>query len=76
MPIYEFECKDCFKESEILTHKSEWMGHINCPSCGSSNLEKKLSVFATSSQEISNKNFDSSPCSGIPTNCGRCSLEN
>jgi putative FmdB family regulatory protein len=45
MPIYEFHCEKCGKDSEILVRSSKWTG-TKCPSCGSSKLEKKLSTFA------------------------------
>lgn len=47
MPIYEFHCAKCEKDSEILVRSSKWQG-AKCPHCGSSRLEKKLSVFASS----------------------------
>ncbi|MAL86338.1 MAG: hypothetical protein CMI23_08310 [Opitutae bacterium] len=74
MPIYEFNCEDCNKDSEILVRSSEWKGHTNCPSCGSVKLEKKLSVFAASTSEGSSVEIP--PCSGMPSSCGRCSLDN
>ena len=74
MPIYEFNCEDCNKDSEILVRSSEWKGHAKCPSCGSVKLEKKLSVFAASTSEGSSAEIPT--CSGMPSNCGRCSLDN
>ncbi|MGA1235966.1 MAG: FmdB family zinc ribbon protein [Limisphaerales bacterium] len=47
MPIYEFACDKCGRDSEILVRSSEWKG-TKCPHCGSTRLEKKLSVFASS----------------------------
>ncbi|MFM1942539.1 MAG: hypothetical protein RI897_1521 [Verrucomicrobiota bacterium] len=47
MPIYEFACDKCGKDSEILVRSSDWKG-TKCPHCGSTRLEKKLSVFASS----------------------------
>ena len=76
MPVYEFEGKVCSKTPKNLTFKIESMGHVICPLCGSINLEKKLSVFATASQDTNKKNFGSSPFSVVPTNYGSCSLEN
>ena len=76
MPVYEFEGKVCSKTPKNLTLKIESMGHVICPLCGFNNLEKKLSVFATASQDTNKKNFGSSPFSVVPTNCGSCSLEN
>jgi putative FmdB family regulatory protein len=47
MPIYEFHCQGCEKDSEILVRSSKWRG-TKCPHCGSKKLAKKLSVFASS----------------------------
>lgn len=47
MPIYEFHCGKCEKDSEILVRSSDWKG-TQCPHCGSAKLTKKLSVFASS----------------------------
>lgn len=76
MPVYEFEGKVSSKTPKNLTLKIESMGHVICPLCGSINVEKKLSVFATASQSVNKKNFASSPCSVLPTNYSSCSLEN
>ena len=67
MPIYEFHCDDCDRDSEVLVRSSEWRG-TKCPHCGSVKLEKKLSVFASSGGEGS----DAPSCSGVPTSCGKC----
>jgi putative FmdB family regulatory protein len=48
MPIYEFHCAKCGKESEILVRSSDWAG-TKCPHCGSRKLAKKFSVFASGS---------------------------
>lgn len=48
MPIYEFHCEQCRKDSEILVRSSRWQG-AQCPRCGSTRLAKKLSVFASTS---------------------------
>lgn len=46
MPIYEFHCSKCERDSEILVRSSKWQG-TKCPHCGSPKLSKKLSVFAS-----------------------------
>jgi putative FmdB family regulatory protein len=48
MPLYEFHCSSCRKDSEILVRSTDWKG-TKCPHCGSTKLAKKLSVFAASS---------------------------
>ncbi|HEY2330148.1 MAG TPA: zinc ribbon domain-containing protein [Verrucomicrobiae bacterium] len=46
MPIYEFHCGKCGRDSEILARSSDWSG-TKCPHCGSSKLDKKFSTFAS-----------------------------
>ena len=46
MPIYEFHCAQCERDSEILVRSAEWRG-TKCPHCGSTRLDKKLSTFAS-----------------------------
>jgi putative FmdB family regulatory protein len=48
MPIYEFFCQDCQRQSEVLLRSTNWTG-AKCPHCGSLKLTKNLSVFATAS---------------------------
>ncbi|MGA2683938.1 MAG: zinc ribbon domain-containing protein [Verrucomicrobiota bacterium] len=45
MPIYEFHCEKCERDSEILVRSSDWQG-TTCPHCGSRKLSKKFSTFA------------------------------
>jgi len=76
MPIYEFICLDCRKDTELLVRSSDWKGEASCPNCGSLELDKKLSVFSptTASQSIGDRELP--PCSGMPSSCGRCDLSN
>jgi putative FmdB family regulatory protein len=46
MPIYEFHCEKCEKDSEILVRTSDWK-NTECPHCGSKKLSKKFSTFAS-----------------------------
>jgi putative FmdB family regulatory protein len=46
MPIYEFHCEQCTRDSEMLVRSSNWKG-TECPHCGSKKLSKKFSVFAS-----------------------------
>ncbi|MDR2844819.1 MAG: zinc ribbon domain-containing protein [Puniceicoccales bacterium] len=45
MPLYEYECIECHKVSELLITASR---PPICPHCGSVKLEKQLSLFASS----------------------------
>jgi putative FmdB family regulatory protein len=46
MPIYEFHCEKCERDSEILVRSSDWRG-AECPHCGSKKLSKKFSTFTS-----------------------------
>ena len=43
MPLFEYACKECDKEFELLVRGSETP---ECPSCHSTELQRRLSVFA------------------------------
>ena len=67
MPIYEFNCRKCGEDSEILVRSPKWQGTL-CPLCGSTKLAKKLSVFASSAAGATPE----SACTGKPRSCGLC----
>lgn len=46
MPIYEFHCEQCGRDSELLVRSADWKGS-KCPHCGSVKLDKKFSIFAS-----------------------------
>lgn len=70
MPLYEFHCKKCGKDSEVLVRSSDWKG-TKCPSCGSTELAKKLSVFAAS-KESGGSAPSCAPCGGHVHSGGCC----
>jgi len=46
MPIYEFQCKKCNNEFEVLFRSSDEKLTIACPACKSRKTRKMLSAFA------------------------------
>jgi len=44
MPLFEYRCLGCGREFEVLVASGETP---RCPSCGSAELKKLLSAFAT-----------------------------
>ena len=68
MPIYEFHCAKCNKDSEVLVRSTQWEG-TPCPHCGSTKLAKKFSVFASS---MGGGGASEPSCSGNPGSCGMC----
>jgi putative FmdB family regulatory protein len=62
MPLFEYACKTCATEFEVLVRASE---QPECPSCHGTALERKLSVFAA--------HAGSAPVRVSPTGgCGTC----
>ncbi len=51
MPIYEFECRDCHRRTTALVMSRDRIGEVRCRKCGSANLEKLFSRFATPKSE-------------------------
>lgn len=47
MPIYEYECRACRHEFEALVRRNDTP---SCPQCQSSELERKISLFAVDSE--------------------------
>jgi putative FmdB family regulatory protein len=44
VPIFEYACEDCGNSFEVLVRSDS---RVACPSCGSENARKKLSLFAS-----------------------------
>ncbi len=46
MPMYDYRCLDCGKESLIaLTLKAHESGNVACPACGSTNMKQLITSF-------------------------------
>lgn len=48
MPIYEFRCKNCEKIFEALCFTKEDEEEVKCLYCGSREVKREYSTFATS----------------------------
>jgi putative FmdB family regulatory protein len=53
MPLFDFHCLSCQSQFELLIRGS---AVPTCPSCGSTSLEKMLSMFAVSSSGMQRRN--------------------
>jgi putative FmdB family regulatory protein len=47
MPLYEYRCRDCGNQFEVLQRLGEGAGALSCTSCGAAALDKQFSTFAT-----------------------------
>ena len=73
MPIFEYACRSCGHEFETLVRASETP---SCASCSSTDLDKKLSVFAAQKSEGPGTALAAGPCGscGHPGGPGSCAL--
>jgi putative FmdB family regulatory protein len=71
MPIHEYVCQDCNEHFEMLVRSSTTP---ECPRCHSTQLERQLSVFATSSTASEPAMAAMGPCGscGHPDGPGAC----
>lgn len=71
MPIYEYACRKCGHEFETLVRS----GSVpDCPSCRSTELEKKLSVFTTAAPGPQAPPAGACGACGHPGGPGACAL--
>lgn len=68
MPIFEFVCTDCGKPFEELLRGAYTIGDVACPWCGSKQIKKKLSTFA--SKVSGGASFSGFPASGASCSTG------
>lgn len=57
MPIYEYECRRCGHQFEVLVLPKS--PAASCPSCHKKDLKQLVSMFAASSESTRNANFAS-----------------
>jgi len=55
MPLYEYQCRSCSHEFEVLVRSGD--PAPTCNSCGSADLEKLLSHLAVSTEHTRSANF-------------------
>jgi putative FmdB family regulatory protein len=68
MPIYEFICKECSKNFEDLVMSASRIDEVVCPVCGSGQVKKKMSTFASKPAEGgSSFSFNSGAASSCTT---------
>ena len=46
MPMYEYICKSCDHQFEILQRMGDGAEGLSCPKCGEKHVEKQFSTFS------------------------------
>ena len=47
MPLFEFVCTDCEQPFEELVRSASATDEVTCPICGSPEVKRKISTFAS-----------------------------
>ncbi len=73
MPIYEYRCRECGDEFELLVRRDET--GVKCPECDSSDIVRKFSAFAVKSSSSSADRSAGAYAGGSCSGCsgGHCS---
>jgi putative FmdB family regulatory protein len=73
MPLYEYSCKACTHQFEVLVRNGD---KPECPACHGSELERRFSVFAAHTGAAPTRTAAAGPCGtcGDPRGPGSCSL--
>jgi putative FmdB family regulatory protein len=67
MPLYEYACQECGKESELLVTSSS---QPECPKCGSTKVSKLLSIVASPSRGAAANDRGPSSSGSCGAHCG------
>ncbi len=71
MPIYEYYCTNCEKQFEELVLEKR-PAVVHCPACGTNEVNRLISLFATTSPGASSFAEMSNASSGHSCGCGHC----
>ena len=73
MPLYEYTCRSCAQSFELLVRGNDT---LQCPSCTSTELERRSSVFAARTGGTARQAETPGACGhcGDPSGPGSCSI--
>jgi putative FmdB family regulatory protein len=61
MPLYEYHCRNCDRSFEMLRRMTDDDTDVRCPHCGSDQVERELSAFASFAPDGSGASSGSGP---------------
>ena len=64
MPIYEYRCQHCEEQFEQLVPLRAEYPPVTCPRCGTQEIRKLLSTFATSESNRTSSQSNCAPTGG------------
>lgn len=64
MAMYEYVCKDCGKDFDLLRNMNQNDSDVVCVGCGSPKVERKISLFASTVKESSGGSFSDADFGG------------
>ncbi len=67
MPIFEFRCTTCDKSFEELVRSSSLVEEVVCPACGSHEVRRMISLFASFGGGIGSTAFSAPASSCAPS---------
>ncbi|MDI6766551.1 MAG: zinc ribbon domain-containing protein [Bacteroidota bacterium] len=76
MPTYEYQCTDCGKPYDVFHKSKELIEDIVCPSCGSANAKRLMSIPSIGSSIKSNTTNAAPACeyANTPSCSGNCDM--
>ncbi|RPI04451.1 MAG: zinc ribbon domain-containing protein [Ignavibacteriae bacterium] len=76
MPVYDYRCEECHSTYDVFHKGREIQEDVVCPSCGSTNHKKLMSVPVVSmgSGSLSSKKSNASSCDSGSCCGGSCGL--
>jgi putative FmdB family regulatory protein len=74
MPVFDYQCTECGKNYDLYHKVREVKEDIVCPSCGSTNHKKLMSVPNVSTGGKSNADFSPESCPARGSCGGSCEM--
>ncbi|MGO8673974.1 MAG: FmdB family zinc ribbon protein [Capsulimonadaceae bacterium] len=77
MPLYEYTCRECDTDFEMLTSAGKRDSVAACPSCGADKVLRKISLAANAVIKSGKSGGSSEPYSCGSSSCcgGSCALD-
>ena len=65
MPLYEYKCRHCESEFELLRRFSDSDDDVTCPVCGEREVERLISASSCNTNAAGYGNFSPAACTSF-----------